>query len=177
LDHREAVALIKDALGELRGTWADIGAGKGTFTRALAQLLGPNHRIYAIDRDARALAALGRGSGESADIIAVEADFTRAFTLPEHNTLDGMLLANALHFVPDAHDVLARLAALLRPGGRVVFVEYDQSSASRWVPYPIPVARLSTLAAAAGLSTPVVTATRRSAFGGMLYAAAADRLV
>ena len=34
------------------GTWADIGAGEGAFTLALADLLGPGGRIVAVDRDA-----------------------------------------------------------------------------------------------------------------------------
>jgi len=108
----------------------------------------------------------------------VVADMTRPFDLPglEGRLLDGMLLANALHFVPESKQVLARLAPLVRPGGRVVIVEYDRSRASRWVPHPLPPARLPELARSAGLSLPVLTATRPSAFGGTLYAAAADRL-
>src|SRR4029077_5841347 len=89
--------------------------------------------------------------------------------------LDGLLLANALHFVSDAEAVLGRLTGWLRPGGRVVVVEYDRRAANRWVPYPIPPARLSALAAAAGLSAPVLTVTRPAAFGAPLYVAAARR--
>jgi ubiquinone/menaquinone biosynthesis C-methylase UbiE len=174
----EAVALIDAAVGRRVGVWADLGAGDGTFTRALTELLGPTSRIYAVDRDAGAVAALRQWStSNAANVIPVEADFTVPFNLPEFDEklLDGMLLANALHFVRDADAVLARLVRLVRPGGRVVLVEYDRRSGSRWVPYPIPVARLSALAAAAGLSTPAVTATRPSAYSGVLYAAAADR--
>ena len=175
----EAVALIKGAVPKRGGTWADLGAGNGTFTRALAELLGPASRIYAIDRDPAAVTALGRWSATHAPhVIPVEADFTRPLDVPglSESALDGMLLANALHFVRDADTVLARLVTLLRPGGRVVLVEYDQRAASRWVPYPIPAARLPSLAAAAGLSPPVVTATRPSAYAGILYAAATERI-
>jgi SAM-dependent methyltransferase len=172
----EAVSLIEVAIPRGTATWADIGAGDGTFTRALAKLLGSDARIYAVDRDARALASLRRwATRERADVMPVEADFTRPLELPE--LLDGLLVANALHFVRDADVVLARLAALVRPGGRIVIVEYDRRAASRWVPYPIPSDRLPTLAAAAGLSTPAIAATRPSAFGGILYVAVADRVV
>ena len=170
----EAVALIEAAVPRGKGVWADIGAGDGTFTRALVELLGRDARAYAVDRDARALASLRRwAEREGASVIPVEADFTLPLELPE--LLDGLLVANALHFVRDAEGVLARLAALVRPGGRVVIVEYDRRAASRWVPYPISTDRLPALAAAAGLSTPTITSTRPSAFGGMLYVAAADR--
>jgi SAM-dependent methyltransferase len=186
VDAREAVDLIAAAIpvrtaesNESGATWADFGAGDGTFTRALAQLLGANSRIYAVDRDPAAVAALQRWAARHApNVRPVLADFTRPFDLPGLGAtkLDGMLFANALHFVRGADVVLARLAALLRPGGRVVFVEYDRRGASRWVPFPIPASRLPALAAAAGLSTPAITATRPSDYGGIIYVATADSL-
>jgi len=179
VDSDQALALIVGAVARCPGTWADVGAGDGTFTRALAQLLGPDSRIYAIDRDARAVAALARWAAKEApNVIPVRADFARPFDLPgiEEPRLDGILLANSLHFVPDAAVVLGRLTAWVRPGGRVVVVEYDRRAASRWVPHPIPPARLAGLAASAGLTAPAITATRPSVFGGVLYVAGADRL-
>lgn len=176
---RDAVDLIVEAIPRHGGTWADLGAGDGTFTRALAELVGPKSRIYAVDRDSGAVAALERWAREkAANVTPVMADFTLPFELPDlgDNKLDGMLFANALHFVRDAGAVLARLAAWLKPDGRLVLVEYDHRAASRWVPYPIPATRLPALATSAGLSTPVITATRPSAFGGDLYVAVAGRL-
>jgi ubiquinone/menaquinone biosynthesis C-methylase UbiE len=174
----EAVELIAAAISGRGGTWADFGAGHGTFTRALARLLGPNGRIYAVDRDARAVASLRQSSAKgTSPIIPVLADLTRPFELPglDETRLDGMLVANTLHFMGDADAVLAHLAASVRPGGRVLIVEYDGRAPSRWVPYPIPIARLPALTRSAGLSAPAITATRPSAFGGILYVAAADR--
>ena len=183
----EAVALIAAAVGVPAGdgprTWADLGAGSGVFTRALASLLGPRSMVYAMDRDVEALAAMASptrtAARDTARIVPVVADFTRPFELPGLErepaaSLDGLLLANALHFVRDQAAVLARLTTLVRPGGRVVLVEYDRRAASRWVPYPIAVERLPALAEAAGLTAPVVTATRPSAYSGVLYAARAD---
>jgi ubiquinone/menaquinone biosynthesis C-methylase UbiE len=173
---QEAVALIDAAVPRAGIAWADVGAGDGTFTRALAELLGNEVRVYAIDRDARALASLRRwAQRDQTNVVTVEADFTQPVDLPE--PLDGMLIANALHFVRDASRVLAQLTSLVRPGGRVVIVEYDRRAASRWVPYPIPSNSLPELAATAGLSAPTITATRPSAYGGVLYVAAADRVV
>jgi SAM-dependent methyltransferase len=174
----EATALIGDAVPRRRGVWADLGAGNGTFTRALAGRLGPGSRIYAVERDPDAITALQRWAARaSAEVIPVRADFTGPLELPGFGPpgLDGMLLANALHYVREPGPVLSRLVQLVRPGGRVVVVEYDGRTANRWVPYPIPSLRLARLAADAGLLPPRVTATRPSAFGGTLYVACADR--
>jgi len=175
----EAIELIEPAVPGGSRTWADFGSGDGPFTRALAHILGKDAMIYAVDRDARALATLRRwATREGANVVVVEADFTRPFDLPglDGAELDGFLVANALHFARDADVVLRRLVGLLRPGGRALIVEYDRRAASRWVPYPIASNRLPALAAAAGLSAPTITATRPSAFGGILYVAAADRV-
>jgi ubiquinone/menaquinone biosynthesis C-methylase UbiE len=176
VDSRDAVALLASAIDTRGGTWADLGAGEGVFTRALGEVLGAEARIYAVDRDARAIASLKQWASKSgSDVIAVTADITHPFDLPGlgDEKLDGILLANALHFVRDAGGVLARLARLVAPGGSVVLIEYDRRSASQWVPYPIPSAQLLALAAAAGLSSFRVTASRASDYGGELYVAIA----
>jgi SAM-dependent methyltransferase len=175
----DAAAFIKDAVTGQSGVWADLGAGTGTFTRALLELLGDGSRIYALDRDAAAVADVARwAEAEAPMVTAVEGDFTGDFVLPGlgDGKLDGILLANSLHFAKDAAAVLTRLTTMLRPGGRVVLVEYDRRAASRWVPYPISIAQLPALAAAAGLSRPRVVESRPSEYGGILYAATMDRL-
>ena len=178
LESSEALELIASGVPRRAGTWADLGAGGGTFTLALAERLGAGSRVYAVERDTRALAKLKRAAaGAAAEVITVAADFTAAFELPGlHGGLDGMLIANALHYVGDAAVTLARLAQRLRVGGRLVLIEYDRPGANPWVPHPIPAAQLPALAAATGFSTPIVTARTPSAFGGDLYVAAADRL-
>jgi SAM-dependent methyltransferase len=174
LKQQDAIALLRPAVSETGGTWADVGAGTGTFTLALAELLGPSARVFAVDRDGKALAELRASAAPHAHarIETVQADFTKAFELPgaKPGTLDGILLANSLHFVRSAEDLLARLESWLRPGGRIILIEYDRRAPNPWVPYPIWVDRLPEVAAAAGLSSQVV-ARRPSAFGGDLYVA------
>ena len=145
----------------------------------MARLLGGGSRIYAVDRDADALASLQRGLREDGvEIVPVAADFTRPLSLPGaiKRGLDGMLLANALHFVAEPADAIARLVDWLRPGGRLVVIEYDGRRANRWVPYPIPAGDLPGVLIAAGFTPPTITATRPSAYGGTVYVAAADIL-
>ena len=174
----EAIELVRDAVGGGPGVWADFGAGTGTFTRALAETLGSGSTIYAIDADPGAVAVLRNLQTSShVRIVPVQADFTRPFALPGLSgaPLDGILLANALHFVRDAADVLTDLVGQVRAGGRVVLVEYDRREASRWVPYPIPASVWPRLAAAAGLTGSAITATRPSTYSGILYVGSATK--
>ena len=174
MDAREAERLIAAAVPAGPGTWADLGAGDGTFTRALAVRLGPGARLFAVDRDERALRVLQRQAVRAGtDVTVIRADLDRAADLPglESGTLDGFLIANTLHFMREAATVLTRLARLLRPDGVAVVIEYDGRRASRWVPYPVGSAELPAWFGAAGLTPPCMVARTASAFGGEMYVA------
>lgn len=174
MDSRDAARLIASAVSR-RSRWADLGAGTGTFTNALAMLLGAGGRVYAIERDPRAIRSLEtlarhRAADDRAEITVMRADFTAALELPP---LDGALLANALHFVTGAAQapLLGRISAQLEPGGALLVVEYDNRPPSRWVPFPVSLARLTELARETGLGAPELIGRRESAFGGTMYAA------
>ena len=175
MDSRDATKLIESAVPRGRGgTWADLGAGMGTFTNALADLLGANGHVYAVEEDPMRAAALdavaARSGGERALITVVHSDFTKPLKLPR---LDGALLANSLHYVPDDEQsaLLAQLARGLAAAGTLIVVEYDDRPRNRWVPYPVSRSRLTTLAQQARLSTPEIIGRRDSLFGGTMYAA------
>ncbi len=157
MDHADHVALLRAAVSP-GGTWADIGAGEGAFTLALADLLGPGGRIVAVDRDRHALERNMEGIRARFPAVAIEtlvADFQRPLTLP---ALDGLVAANSLHFVgrKQQADVVTALAAHVVPGGGFVVVEYDADRGNPWVPHPFSYASWERLAASAGL-----TGTRR----------------
>ncbi|MGH7618361.1 MAG: class I SAM-dependent methyltransferase [Gemmatimonadaceae bacterium] len=171
MNARDAVRLIAGAIPKDAGhVWADFGAGDGIFTRALITLLGRDAHVYAVDVDAAALASID----PSTQITKILADLATPLTLP--SVVDGAVIANTLHFMRDAGAVLAQLVTHVKPGGRVVIIEYDRRNATRWVPYPLPPSRLASVAESAGLSAPVIAARRPSAYQGELYVAAADRL-
>ena len=108
----DAVALLRDAVPTGTGVWADLGAGTGTFTRALVKRLATDSTVYAVDADAKAIRALRQLSATSGSrIVPIHADFTQSLELP---SLDGILLANSLHFVRDQLDVLIRVTSFFR---------------------------------------------------------------
>ena len=171
---RDAEALLVGAVPQGRGVWIDFGAGTGTFTHALTRRLGPGSRVYAVDRDQKAIAALARERWpDGVEVVPLLRDFTRGVALagPDTSGVDGILFANSLHFVAQPEIVLGELVPLVRPGGAVVIIEYDGRRANRWVPYPIPSDGLVEVLAKAGLAPPVITARRPSAYGGALYVA------
>lgn len=176
MDHRDHVALLREAVAP-GGEWADIGAGDGAFTLALADLLGPGGRIIAIDRDRGALARNAEAVGErfpSVHLTTRAADFTRPLDLPR---LDGIVAANTLHFVARDRqvEVVRALAVHLRPGGRFVVVEYDADRGNPWVPHPFRHETWVELATAAGLVDARRIATVPSRFLGAIYSAVATR--
>ena len=177
MDAREAERLIAAAVPAQPGTWADFGAGDGTFTRPLAARLGPGSRVYAVDHDQHSVRALRRLKVQGVEIVALGADLASDFQLPGvgPGTLEGWLLANTLHFMRDADAVLTTLATLLRPDGVAVLIEYDGRRPSQWVPYPIGVADLDSLFEAAMLTAPRVVARTESMYGGELYVAVARK--
>lgn len=179
MDHRDHVALLRDGVGPITAdatpSWADIGAGAGAFTLALAELLGPGGRIVAVDRDAGALRrnadAVATGS-PGTTLATLVADFTTTLDLP---VLDGLVAANSLHFVPPERQVavVRALSAHLRPGGRFVVVEYDADRGNPWVPHPFSATSWPRLAMAAGLERPERLHRVPSRFLGGIYSAVA----
>ncbi|HSJ56716.1 MAG TPA: class I SAM-dependent methyltransferase [Anaerolineae bacterium] len=180
MDHQDHVNLLRDGVPTPGGVWADLGSGTGAFTLALAQLINPAVpqssglcplEIYSIDRDAGALRTQKKRMSIHFPHLTVHyltADFTRPLDLPP---LDGIVMANSLHFVRDKDPVLHLLRGYLRPGGRLLIVEYDTDRGNAWVPHPISYETWSTLAARAGLVGTRLLHIRPSRFLGRIYSA------
>ncbi len=171
MDHADHVYLIQNGIPAAGGEWADLGSGQGAFTLALADLLGPGAIIHSVDRDAGALRAQRRAMEARFPAVSVRyqvADFAQPLDLPP---LDGLLMANSLHFLRDKAPTLRRLVALLKPGGRLVLVEYNADRGNRWVPYPLSYETWRGLAERCGLEGTRLLATVPSRFLGEIYAA------
>lgn len=177
MNHNDHVGLIQGGVDGSGARWADFGSGEGAFTLALADLLGPSGEIYSIDRDTRSLerqqVTMYRRF-PTTRLIPIVADFRDELELPP---LDGIVMANALHFLSDRDkvSVLRLLQGYLRPGGRFVLVEYGTDRGNRWVPYPLSYARWEELAGECGFTGTRMLSSRPSRFLGSIYSALSFR--
>ena len=171
MEHTDLVGLLRDGIDAKGGEWADLGAGEGAFTLALADLLGPGAHITAVDRDAGSMRGLAAKMGKrfpGTGLEVVVADFTRQLSL---GGLDGIVMANSLHFVRDKSPVLARVREMLRPGGRLIVVEYGSDRGNPWVPHPFSYQRWEKMAAGSGFERTRLLATVPSRYLGSMYSA------
>ena len=141
-------------------------------------MIGPNAEIYAIDTDRARLVELDRAyrsrfgtspvAGER--LHRIHADFTRALDLPR---LDGIVMANALHYFKNKQSVLRHVRSCLKPNGACLLVEYNVDSGNPWVPYPLSFETFRALAPSVELTTPQLLATIPSRFLREFYSAVA----
>ena len=171
MDHTDHINLLRGGIDGAGDVWADMGCGAGAFTLALADLLGPAGEVHAVDRDGGALRANARAMHErfpDARVDYLAADFTGPLELPP---LDGIVMANSLHFQPDQDAVVRLLRGYLRPGGRLLVVEYNLDRANGAVPYPVPFSRWERLARGAGFEQTRLLARRPARFLREIYSA------
>lgn len=176
MDHNDHVDLLRPANLPQGGMWADFGAGSGAFTLALRELVGLNAEIYAIDKDRAALGKLEQFHrarfGTSQNIHTVRADFAGALSLPP---LDGIVMANSLHFFREKEKVLRHVKSFLKLNGALLLIEYNVDSGNPWVPHPLSFETFHSLASRIGFTEPSLLAKAPSRFLKEFYSAAAYR--
>jgi SAM-dependent methyltransferase len=119
--YRRPLATALDRLG-LREGWrcVDVGAGGGDVTVALAEIVGQDGRVYAVDNDPAARDEAAKSAAAHAQVIAI----TQAgedLLLPE--PVDLAFCRFLLLHVFDPVVVLSRMGQAVRPGGWVVAQE------------------------------------------------------
>lgn len=170
MDLEDAEKLIQKAfdIRKPNARWADLGCGKGTFTAALANRLGFQSKVYAIDLNRNSVA-----STANAKIEFIKTDFEKE-PLPFSN-LDGILMANSLHFIRDKPALIEMLTKNLNDNGQFIIVEYELEKPNLWVPHPIKFNALKELFVDHGYSNAIKIGERKSVYGAIMYACSIKR--
>lgn len=105
---------------------ADIGAGTGLFLELLARQTGPNGKVYAVDISPKFVGFLDRRRREKG-LHHVEAVLcTRdSVALPE-GSIDLAFVCDTYHHFEYPRSTLASIHRALRPGGRLVVVDFER---------------------------------------------------
>jgi len=115
------------ALGLRAGdTVGEVGSGPGYFTVLLARAVGPTGMVLAAEVSPEILAVLRRRLAE-----AGASNVTPLLARPEAppfspGSCDRILVVNTFHHFPDGAGYLRSLAACLRPGGRILNVDFHK---------------------------------------------------
>jgi len=119
----EVVRVLNLKFGE---NIADIGAGSGYFTVPFARRVGPAGKIYAVDIDREMLAYIEQRARQEnlQNIQTVLADPHDPGLAPA--SVDLIFICATLHHITDRAKYYPLLARALRPGARVVNIDFEK---------------------------------------------------
>lgn len=170
MNHTDHVNLLKGGVGA-GGQWADLGSGRGAFTLALAEILGVKGSIVSVDKDGGALAEQRKSMQArfpEAQVYYRTADFGEGLGLPP---LDGVVMANSLHYFRSKDRIVTHVRSMLKPGGHLIIVEYNVEHGNYAVPHPISYPQWAALAARLGFAETRLLGTVPSSFLKEFYSA------
>jgi precorrin-6B methylase 2 len=103
---------------------ADVGAGTGYYTRRMAPLVAPGGTVYAVDVQPEMLKMLEDGARKAGlrNVKAVRGGEANVNLAPA--SIDLAILVDVYHELEFPHEVMQSIVQALRPGGRLVLVEY-----------------------------------------------------
>jgi SAM-dependent methyltransferase len=105
---------------------ADIGAGTGLFTRLMAEKVGGSGKVYAVDIAPEFLAHIAADAKKNRrkQILTVQGN-QDSTNLPK-GSLDLVFLSDVYHHLERPEHILGSLREALKPGGKLVLVEFDR---------------------------------------------------
>lgn len=124
-DKEEDSAKLMQALNLQQGMIvADIGAGTGYYSRRMAEKIGTSGRVYAVEIQPEMLEVI-RKTATLSGLTTIIPVLGQADSVPlPPGSIDLALMVDVYHELTFPVEVLASAIQALRPGGRIVFVEY-----------------------------------------------------
>jgi SAM-dependent methyltransferase len=105
---------------------ADIGAGTGFFTRLFAEKVGPAGKVYAVDIAPQFLAHIAADARKRRQDQVVTVLVSQDSTNLPKASVDVVFLSDVYHHLEKPEQVLASIRQALRPGGRLVVIDFDR---------------------------------------------------
>ena len=124
-DREERTDLLLNALALKPGmVVADIGAGTGYLSRRMAPLVMPGGKIWAVDVQPEMISMLQAGIKRNG-LTQIQAQLSAVddVKLPA-SSVDLAIMVDVYHELAYPYEVMATVLRALKPGGRVVFVEF-----------------------------------------------------
>ena len=173
MDHQDHVRLLRDGISSPGGVWAEFGSGRGAFTFALAELIGPEGAIYSVDKNQAALRDQAhsfqkRSTDHQPIIHYLNKDYVQPFSLPP---LNGVQMANTLHYHEHKAAILKLIHNYMVPNGHMILVEYNSDRGNTWVPHPLSLNSWRLLAEKVGFVGTRLLERVPSSFMGEIYSA------
>ncbi len=103
---------------------ADIGAGTGYYSRLMSKIVGPKGVVYAVDVQPQMVSMLKEVTAkpEFSNIKPVLSSVSDVKLPPA--SIDLAIMVDVYHELEFPHEVIESMISALKPGGRIVFVEY-----------------------------------------------------
>lgn len=124
-EREEQVSKLMPALAVKPGeVVVDLGAGSGFHTMKLSKLVGDKGKVYAVDIQKEMIAILDkRLKQQKIKNVTLVHNTEKDPKLPA-NAIDMILMVDVYHELSYPYEVTVELVKSLKPGGRLVFVEF-----------------------------------------------------
>jgi ubiquinone/menaquinone biosynthesis C-methylase UbiE len=105
---------------------ADVGAGTGAFTLLIAKAVGPTGKVYAVDIVPKFIEHIEKACKEKEIANVTGVLCTPTSTKLPAKSVDLVLICDAYHHFEYPFKTMKTVHAALRPGGRLVFVDFKR---------------------------------------------------
>ncbi len=134
---------------------ADIGAGSGHFSFAIARAVAPDGRVFAIEIQKTLAERIAKEAREkritNIETIWADLESPRGVRMAD-GTLDAVVMANILFQIGNRTHALAEVSRMLRPGGKLFVIDWAEAFGGMG-PHPdlvVPESEAKKLVATAG---------------------------